>query len=141
MSGSLAYCAYLERVQPDTLGELDQFVHQDVRFKDPFNDERGIEAMRAILADLYETIRDIKFTVRNKIGNDPEVMILWTLSGELRNKPWTLDGASHLTLDENGLLTSHIDYWDAASGFYEYFPIIGWPLRAIRRRLRYRPPT
>ena len=141
MSGSSAYCAYLERLQPDTLSQLDQFVHQDVRFKDPFNDVRGIEAMRAVLADLFETIRDINLTVHSRFGNDPDVMIMWTLTGNLRNKPWTLAGASHLTFDENGLLTSHIDYWDAASGFYEYFPIVGWPLRAIRRRLSYRPQT
>ena len=141
MSGSSAYCAYLERVQPDTLAELDQFVHQDVHFKDPFNDVRGIETMRAIFAELTETIPGISLTVNSRFGNDPDVMILWTLTGNLRNKPWTLDGTSHLTFDENGLLISHIDYWDAASGFYEFFPIIGWPLRAIRRRLGYRPPT
>ena len=141
MSGSSAYCAYLERVQSDTLSELDQYVHQDVRFKDPFNDVRGIEAMRTIFAELAETIRDIKLTVNRRFGNDPDVMILWTLSGTLRNKAWTLDGASHLTFDEDGRLTSHFDYWDAASGFYECFPIIGWALRAMRRRLGYRPPT
>ncbi len=141
MPGSSAYCAYLERVQLETLGELEEFVHPDVRFKDPFNDVQGIEAMRAILAEMFELIPGITFTIHRRVGTEPEIVIIWTLKGRLRGKPWSVDGSSYLTFDEQGLLTSHIDYWDAASGLYEHFPLIGWPLKAMRRRLQHRPSS
>lgn len=136
MPGFSAYCALLENLTADTLDQLDTCVHADVHFKDPFNDVHGIEHMRAILADMFDHVSGLRFKIHERIGEEPKAVITWTLSGTLRGEPWAVDGASYLTFDPSGLLTSHIDYWDAASGLYERFPVIGWLLRAIRRRLR-----
>ena len=139
MAGFHAYCDYLESLTHDTLDRLDEYVHENVRFKDPFNDVSGAPAMRAILSDMFEQVSDLQFVIHRRLGNAPEAAIEWTLSGQLMEKPWSVDGTSVLTFDENGLLTAHIDYWDAASGLYERFPVIGWLLRGLRRRLQISP--
>lgn len=133
------YCLFLEQLDVRSLDRLPDYVRADVRFKDPFNDVTGIEAMQAVFADLFKHLDDVVFTVRACMPDGPKALIAWTLSGTLEGGPWTVDGASELRFDADGLLAEHIDHWDAASGLYERFPVIGALLRFLRRRLRSRP--
>ena len=43
-------------------------------------------------------------------------------------------GASHLVLNEQGLVTLHRDYWDAAEELYEKLPVVGALMRWLKRR-------
>lgn len=47
----------------------------------------------------------------------------------------TIDGVSEVRFDSVGLITAHIDYWDAARQLYEKLPLLGGVLRMIRHRL------
>ena len=49
-----AYIAFLERLTLERLDELDALVTPDVRFKDPFNDLRGAQAMKRALAMAFD---------------------------------------------------------------------------------------
>ena len=44
------------------------------------------------------------------------------------------DGATHLVLDDQGLVTLHRDYWDAAEELYEKLPVLGALMRWLKRR-------
>ena len=46
----------------------------------------------------------------------------------------TVRGASHLVLNEQGLVTLHRDYWDAAEELYEKLPVGGGLMRWLKRR-------
>ena len=61
-------------------------------------------------------------------------MLLWRLSFRLRDTPQSLDGASHLRLDGQGLVAWHRDYWDPAEGIYEKLPVLGALMRWVKRR-------
>ena len=37
------------------------------------------------------------------------------------NRNWSFDGTSIIILDNNGLVSEHIDHWDAASSFLREF--------------------
>lgn len=137
--GPERYCAYLESLTPATLKYLDQYVSADVHFRDPFNDVTGINRMRAIFEDMFENISNIEFVIADRLTQNQTTIITWTLSGVLLKKSWSVEGASKLTFDDDGLLTAHIDYWDAAGGLYEHFPVVGWLPRVLRRKLRTRP--
>lgn len=130
-----AYCAFLESVTPDSLLQLRNLVAEDVHFRDPFNDVTGIDKMLAIFDDMFETIGPCTFDIHERTGDAGHCFITWTLTGTLFGKPWRADGASELRFTDQGLLSEHIDYWDAAQGVYEYFPILGRILRMLRRRL------
>ena len=139
-AGPRPYCDYLERIHPDNLGELMSLISQDVHFKDPFNDVRGAGAMYAIFADMFEHVRDLKFRIHERFEKDAVTVIHWTMSGEVMGEAWSVEGMSRLSFDAHGLLAEHVDYWDAASGLYERFPVIGWMLRRIRQKLAVPPP-
>jgi steroid delta-isomerase len=133
--GAEAYCAFLETVTPETLPNLRSLMTGDVHFRDPFNDVNGADKMIAIFEDMFDSIGPCTFKIHERTGDAQHCFITWTLTGTLFGKPWRADGASELRFDATGLLREHIDYWDAAQGVYEHFPVLGPILRMLRRRL------
>lgn len=135
VEGFDGYCAYLERINPDNVHELHEHVSADVHFRDPFNDVHGADAMYDIFADMFEHVGDLGFSIRHRMSDGDVCVIVWTLTGRIMNRDWSVDGATQLRFSPDGRLVEHIDYWDAASGLYEKIPGIGWFMRRLRKRL------
>ncbi len=135
MKGLDAYCDYLEGLTRKSVSNLTRHVAPDVHFKDPFNDVRGADAMRLIFDDMFEHVQDLSFRIHHRMEDGQAAVIVWTLAGRIMDRDWSVDGASVLKFDENGLLSEHVDHWDAAAGLYEKMPGVGWFVRRIRKRL------
>ncbi|MEC8774389.1 MAG: nuclear transport factor 2 family protein [Pseudomonadota bacterium] len=129
------YRRYLEDLSSATLGDLETYVTADVRFKDPFNDVRGVDAMRRIFQHMFENVQDVKFRAQDMASEGPMCLMSWHFEGKLRGNTWAFDGASIIRFAEDGRVTEHIDHWDAGGAFYERLPIIGLLLAFLRRRL------
>ncbi len=132
------YRHYLETLTPQTLDALGDHVAVDVRFKDPFNDVRGLNAMRRVFEHMFKNVSGIRFTVHGMAQDGATCFMNWRFAGRLGKREWVFDGASVITLGADGKVVSHIDHWDAASAFYERLPVIGWLLAWIRGRLAIR---
>jgi predicted ester cyclase len=132
------YRRYLETLTPQSLDALGDHVTADVRFKDPFNDVRGLNAMRRVFEHMFENVSDIRFTVHGMALDGATCFMNWQFAGRLGKREWVFDGASVITLGTDGKVVSHIDHWDAAAAFYERLPVIGWLLARIRGRLAIR---
>jgi len=134
----LRYREFLETLGPETLARLPDYVSADVRFTDPFNDVRGVDAMTAVFRHMFENLGAVTFAVE-RMSFDGEVCLMsWRFSSTLRGKPWTFEGTSVIRFDEAGRVVEHVDHWDAAGSFYERLPVIGWLLARIRTRLAIR---
>lgn len=129
------YAAFLEALTPDTLVDLKNHVTENVRFKDPFNDVRGADAMVRVFEHMFTNVSDIRFRVDDVMMQGDLCLMRWRFEGHLGRKAWAFDGASAVRFAPDGRVSEHIDYWDAAEGFYERLPLIGWLLSRIRRRL------
>ena len=133
------YVRYLEALDRESVDQLDRYVSEDVHFRDPFNDSRGIARMRAILTDMFDSVESPRFEVTDHVCGDTYCYLDWRLSGTLRALPragqWSVEGVSRVRFDSSGRVAEHIDFWDAASGLYESLPILGRVLRVIRRRI------
>ena len=132
------YRAFLETLTPETLDRLTDHVTPDVRFKDPFNDVRGADAMARVFRHMFANVADIRFTVRHSMASGDTSLMAWRFHGVLGGRPWAFDGTTVLRFTSDGRVVEHIDHWDAAREFYERFPIIGWLLAWLRRRLAVR---
>jgi len=132
------YRAFLETLTPETLGRLRDHVTPDVRFKDPFNDVRGADAMARVFRHMFANVADIRFTVHHSMASGDTALMAWRFDGVLGGRPWRFDGTSVLRFAADGRVAEHIDHWDAARDFYERFPVIGWLLAWLRRRLAVR---
>jgi steroid Delta-isomerase len=129
------YLSYLETLTPEKLVSLPNYVTDDVRFKDPFNDVTGIDAMRRVFDHMFRNVKDIRFSVRHVLGDQDYCLMTWRFQGMLRGKPWAFDGTSMIRFAPDGRVAEHIDYWDAASEFYQRLPVIGPMISWVRRRL------
>ncbi len=129
------YATFMGNLSEDTLPDISQYVARDVLFRDPFNEVVGIEKMQKIFAHMYETMGDVRFDILHHAMDDKTGLLHWRIAATLRGKPWEFEGMTKVEINEAGLVASHVDHWDAARDFYEHFPIIGWSLKAIRRKI------
>jgi len=134
------YVRAMEGLTAATVARLDEVMVPDVYFRDPFNAVTGIDKVQQIFAALFEDCTAVRFEVRRRFRNGEHAVLVWSMGLRLRRyakgPDWTIDGMSEITLHpESGLVTAHVDHWDAAGQFYERLPVIGGALRLLRRRL------
>lgn len=133
------YAAALEGLTPASVGDLGTVMAADIRFRDPFNDFAGLDHARALFGQMFEDCLDVRFTVRGRFREGARAVLLWTMDYRLKrwpDRPLRIEGASEIDLDPaSGLVTAHVDHWDAASQLYEHFPVLGGVLRLLRRRI------
>ena len=129
------YRAVLQSLREDTLDTLDSLVSPDIRFKDPLHETVGADRMKDVFAGLFRSAADINYVVDDYACSANAVYFRWTLTGQLSGNPWTVTGVTRAAFNEDGRVTDHVEYWDAASQLYERFPVIGSLLRFVRRRI------
>ena len=129
------YVLYLETLNSSTINSLEDYVAENVRFKDPFNDVMGSDKMKAVFLHMFDNVEDVKFKVHRVYRNNDGGCLEWTFCGRLMNRNWSFDGTSIIILDNNGFVSEHIDHWDAASSFFERIPILGWMIKLIRKKI------
>jgi len=129
------YAEFMTNLSVDTLPDLSQHVTSDVFFRDPFNEVTGIDKMHQIFAHMFETMGAVRFKILHCAMSGETGLLYWSMAATLRGKPWEFEGMTKVEFDNEGRAVSHVDHWDAAREFYEYFPIIGWALKTIRQKI------
>jgi hypothetical protein len=111
----------------------------DARFVDPFNDVRGLAAIEAVFRHMFRQLPDPRFAVRESMCDGATGLLTWDFTFMLRGRLRTVHGATRVRFDARGLVSEHVDYWDAAGQLYVHFPLVGTLMRALARRLRAAP--
>lgn len=128
---------HFEALAPHDLARLGELYTDDARFKDPFNDVRGVPAIVGIFGHMFESLDEPRFTVRTRIVQGAQCFLTWDFTFRMRRfdrSLQTIHGGSHLVLAEDGRITLHRDYWDAAEELYEKLPVVGGLMRWLKRR-------
>lgn len=119
---------------------LEQLTTEDVRFRDPFNDLRGRESLHALLVHTLKQIQDPRFEVRDTAVSGRTGYVKWEMTGRISViGDWKVTGMSELQFAADGRLRAHLDYWDAATGFYARLPVLGAIIRFLASKAS--PPT
>jgi hypothetical protein len=131
------YGERFEGLRPDTLDELAECLAPDVRFKDPFNRVRGIDACLRVFRHMFATLIEPRFHVRHRALAGDIGYLHWVF--EFRTSGASalrrIDGLSQIRLDPQGRVLAHVDYWDPAEQLYADVPVLGWVLGRVRERL------
>ncbi len=131
---------FFETLTPASLDRLDAFYTPQAYFKDPFNEVRGLAAIREIFSHMYEALEQPRFVVTGCIVDGTQCFLTWNFEFRFKNfarsQLQTVRGGSHLTFDAQGLLDFHRDYWDAAEELYEKLPVVGGLMRWLKKRAR-----
>ncbi len=141
ISGPLQeYIRYYETMTPESVGQIRSLAREDIHFRDPFNDLHGVEKVIEVMEDMFRDTIDPKFVIVETYQKDRSAILKWEMTftpKKIRSQePWYVVGMSELSFDGNGKVSSHIDYWDAASYFYEKLPLIGTLIRLVKNRLK-----
>lgn len=130
--------AYFESLTPQSVGELGAYYEAQARFKDPFNDVQGVAAIHHIFAHMFETLEAPRFVITGQVVQDRQCFLTWEFRFRFksfsRGSEQTIHGGSHLLFSEQGLITLHRDYWDAAEELYEKLPWVGALMRWLKKR-------
>ena len=129
---------FFEQLQPQDLPRLPALYAADAHFKDPFNEVQGLAAIERIFAHMFDTLDSPHFIVTERIVQDHKCFLVWDFRFRFRRfdtQSWqTVRGGTHLVFNDEGLVTLHRDYWDAAEELYEKLPVVGGLMRWLKRR-------
>ncbi|MFW5330374.1 nuclear transport factor 2 family protein [Hydrogenophaga sp. ZJX-1] len=129
---------WFESLTPGNLGQLEAFYAAGARFKDPFNDVRGVPAITQIFRHMFVALHEPRFVVTQQIVDGAQAFLVWEFRFRFKRfdtvTEQVIHGGSHLTLTEDGRISEHRDYWDAAEELYEKLPGLGALMRYLKRR-------
>ncbi|NCJ07761.1 DUF2358 domain-containing protein [Synechococcales cyanobacterium C] len=89
----------------------------DVQFRDPLNAFQGVEPYQRMIAFIERWFMNVSMDLHDIRQEDNQILTQWTLSWQAP-LPWrphiAISGRSELTLNAQGLIQSHIDYWNCS---------------------------
>lgn len=127
--------AWYGALTPLSLSRIGEFYCRDARFKDPFNEVVGVERIERIFTHMFDTTEQPRFVVRETLAGTDRAFLIWDFEFGLGGRRFRVHGASHLTFDDAGRIQEHRDYWDPAEELWQHLPVIGPPVRWLRRRM------
>lgn len=127
---------WFESLSPQSLGQIEQFYEAEAYLKDPFNEVRDVARIQLIFQDMFTEFEQPRFVIQEQICDDDkrQSVLTWHFLFNWRGKAWCIVGSSHLRFGSTGLVIYHRDYWDASEELYEKLPVIGFVLKALKKR-------
>ena len=119
------------------LGRMDRFYADDLVFKDPVHQIRGLSAMQDYMADITTNVDECRFEFLDQLVSDSAAYMKWNMhfrhprlgSGRLI----IVRGISQIHFDER--IHYHEDTYDMGQMIYEHVPVIGGVNRWLKARL------
>ena len=129
---------FFEQLQPQDVSRLSSLYASDARFKDPFNDVRGLPEIERIFTHMFKSLDTPHFIVTERIVQGQQCFLAWDFRFRFKRfdtRTWqTIQGGTHVVFNAQGLVALHRDYWDAAEELYEKLPVLGGLMRCLKRQ-------
>lgn len=129
---------YFETLTPESVGQINKLYAPTARFKDPFNDVRGTAEIERIFQHMYVSLTQPRFVIVAQIVDGSQAFLTWEFRFKFKRFDTQTEqvvlGTTHLILDEQGQISLHRDYWDAAEELYEKLPVVGSLMRWLKGR-------
>lgn len=129
---------FFETLSLHSVTDLPLLYAPEARFKDPFNEVQGCDAIAAIFTHMFAALESPRFVVVERIAQGQQCFLTWEFRFRFKTYQQTTEqvilGASHIVFNAQGLVSLHRDYWDAAEELYEKLPVVGSLMRWLKRR-------
>ena len=130
--------AFFETLSPQSVSQLHTLYDAQARFKDPFNEVQGLPEIERIFRHMYEALDQPHFVITGQLVDGAQAFLTWEFRFRFKRFDTTtlqaVRGGSHVVFNEQGLVTLHRDYWDAAEELYEKLPVVGGVMRWLKAR-------
>jgi SnoaL-like domain len=129
---------FFEKLTPDSIAQLPNIYDAQARFKDPFNEVQGLAEIERIFRHMYVALDGPHFVITGQLVDGVQAFLTWEFRFRFKRfDTQTLQvvrGGSHLVFNDQGLVTLHRDYWDAAEELYEKLPLLGGVMRWLKKQ-------
>jgi hypothetical protein len=129
---------FFETLSPQSVTQLQTVYDEQATFKDPFNQVQGLPEIERIFRHMYVALDQPHFVVTGQVVDGAQAFLTWEFRFRFKRFDTTtlqaVRGASHVVFNEQGLVTMHRDYWDAAEELYEKLPVLGGVMRWLKAR-------
>jgi esterase/lipase superfamily enzyme len=120
--------------------QLSLIYAEDVLFKDPVHEIRGLVTLEDYLIDLCSEILECRFEYLDQIANSQAAYIKWVMHfrhPRLGSKLINIRGVSHLKWSDK--IDFHEDFYDMGAMLYDHVPLVGNATRWLKQRLSAKP--
>lgn len=130
---------FFQSISVDSAQTLSLIYTNDVWFKDPFNEVKGLEQVSHIFTHMFEQVDAPRFVITHSMLQDDQAFLTWDFLFRMRrfsDEEQCIRGATHVRFASDGRVAYHRDYWDAAEELYEKLPVVGSLMRWLKTRAR-----
>ena len=120
------YLNLFSNLNKENIKNFDDLVINDVIFADPFNNIKGLDNFKKIFYHMFDTIEEPKFSILNYAQNKDHIFLKWKMTFYAFKASQTIEGMSDITLNKEGKVISHLDYWDSLNGIFIKLPFLGF---------------
>jgi hypothetical protein len=129
---------FFEKLTPESVAQLPNIYDAQARFKDPFNEVQGLADIERIFRHMYVALDGPHFVITGQLVDGAQAFLTWEFRFRFKRfDTQTLQvvrGGSHVLFNDQGLVTLHRDYWDAAEELYEKLPLLGGVMRWLKKQ-------
>lgn len=129
---------FFASLSPQSVLQLHTLYDAQARFKDPFNEVQGLPEIERIFKHMYVALDQPHFVITGQLVDGAQAFLTWEFRFYFKRFDTqtlqTVRGASHVVFNDQGLVTLHRDYWDAAEELYEKLPVVGALMRWLKQR-------
>ena len=105
---------------------------------DTLKEVQGVAAIEEYFLNTLGATERVSAEILDVAESKGNYYLRWVMIIEFRNlnngEPTRSIGMSHLRFDMDGKVVYHQDYWDSTSGFYQFVPILGRVIKAVKAR-------
>ena len=96
------YLKLFTNLNKDNINNFDDLVIEDIVFKDPFNNVKGIKNFKKIFYHMFENVNEPKFTILDYAQNKSHVFLKWKMSFYAFKSLQIIEGMSDITFNKEG---------------------------------------
>jgi limonene-1,2-epoxide hydrolase len=118
------------------LSLIETYYHPDVRFRDAIQEIKGRDAFMDMTRRFVKRAQGLEVRVHDGAQNGNVIFLDWTMKLRMGPTPLTeYEGSTKLTLDAQGKVIEHRDYFDLWGDALSAIPGVGKAYRALVKRL------
>ena len=120
------YLNLFSNLNKENIKKFDDLVVKDIIFIDPFNNTKGLDNFKNIFYHMFDTVEEPKFNIVDYAQNEDHIFLKWKMTFYAFKASQTIEGMSDITLNKEGKVISHLDYWDSLNGIFIKLPFLGF---------------
>ena len=120
------YLNLFSNLNKENIKKFDDLVVKDIIFIDPFNNIKGLDNFKNIFYHMFDNVKDPKFDIVDYAQNKDHIFLKWKMTFYAFKASQTIEGMSDITLNKEGKVISHLDYWDSLNGIFIKLPFLGF---------------